>query len=253
MAKIYAVANQKGGVGKTSCCLNLGAALAEEGKAVLLVDLDPQAGLSTILRSRSDGPTIYEVLMGEAPLREVIVETKVERVHLVPSKIDLVGVEVELREREEVWQVALKRRLEGMKRSYDYILIDCPPSLGVLTTNALVAAHQVIIPVQTEFLALVGLHQLNRVIKRIRESGNPRLRTKVLRTFFDRRTLHGREAVKVIEQALGGNVYRSIINKTIKFADAAYAGEPILSFAGSSEAAEAYRKLAKEVLNHGKA
>jgi len=254
MAKIYAIANQKGGVGKSTTCLCLGAALGEENKLVLLIDFDPQAGLTASLGFKPDSfsgaKTIYEALMDQVSLAEVIIKTNIERVDLVPSKLDLAGAEAELMNQRE-WHKALRRVLTQIKDSdYDYVLIDCPPSLGVLTTNALVAAHQVIIPVQVEYLAMMGLKQLNQIIEGIRKRSNPQLKARILRTMRDRRTLHTKEVSEELEKIFGAQVYKAIINKTIKFADATYAGEPILTFASRSEAAEAYRNLAKEVLNH---
>lgn len=254
MPRIYAIANQKGGVGKSTTCLCLGAALAELGKQVLLIDLDPQAGLTASLGFRPDtfaeAITVQEALMGQASLAEAAVKTNIERVNLIPSKLDLAGAEADLLAQDD-WQKALKRALNRLKDNvYHYILIDCPPSLGTLTANALVAADQVIIPVQAEYLAMMGLKQLTDIVDRIRQSSNPKLEAKILRTMRDRRTLHAQEVSEELEKIFGERVYKAIINRTIKFADAAYAGEPILSFASRSEAAEAYRQLANEILYH---
>lgn len=254
MARLYAIANQKGGVGKSTTAVNLGCALAECAKRVLLIDFDPQAGLSTSLGirpgSQTLGATIYEAVMGHTPMHGAVVETKFGRVHLVPSKLDLAGAEAELREREAEWQTTLKRTIAAVHNDYDYILVDCPPSLGVLTTNALVAANRVIVPVAAEFLAMVGLQQLRQIIEQVKASQNPHLEVGILRTLFDARTRHGAEAVEEIAKSFAGQVYETVIRRTVKFADAAYAGEPILTFASTSEAAASYRQLAKEVLHH---
>ncbi|MEN3011018.1 MAG: AAA family ATPase [Candidatus Bipolaricaulaceae bacterium] len=249
MAKVYAVSNQKGGVGKTTTCLCLGDALAERGKRVLLVDLDPQAGLTTILGFSLDSsaPSIHEVLVGQIPLSKAILKTKSGALELVPSKVDLAGAEALLLDTEG-WQSTLRMALEEEKHSYDYILLDCPPSLGVLTILALVAADKVIIPVQAEFLALIGLRHLHRLIEEIKKRFNPGLQAKILRTMVDTRTLHNREVVEELEKIFGERVYKAIIVKTIKFADASYARESILRFAPGSKAAQAYRELAKEVM-----
>ncbi|MEM3713602.1 MAG: AAA family ATPase [Nitrososphaeria archaeon] len=249
MAKVYAISNQKGGVGKTTTCLCLGDALTELRRRVLLVDLDPQAGLTTILgfASQPFNNSIHEVLLGHASLSEAILKTKNEKLDLVPSKIDLAGAEALLLGIEG-WQSVLQKALEKEEHHYDYILLDCPPSLGVLTIIALVAADRVIIPVQAEFLALVGLKHLHKLIEYIKASFNSGLEAKILRTMVDTRTLHNREIVEELEKVFGERVYRAIIGKTIKFPDASYARESILKFASDSKAAQAYRELAKEVI-----
>lgn len=254
MAKTYAIANQKGGVGKSTTCLCLGAALAEQGKEVLMIDLDPQAGLTISLGIDLDtlDNTIYAALIDRVPLSDTVIETKIEHLHLVPSKLDLAGAEVELLQ-EDDWDQTLKRVLNPIKRKHQYILIDCPPSLGVLSTNALVAAQRVIVPVQVEYLALKGLKQLNEIINKIKANRNPNLQIKILRTMHDRRTRHTTEAVEELKSIFGAQVYNSVINRTIKFADSSFHGEPILIYAKRSEAAIAYRKLAKEVLKDDQA
>lgn len=248
MAKVYAISNQKGGVGKTTTCLCLGDALAELGKRVLLVDLDPQAGLTTILGYGPDSfrSSIHEVLLGHTPLSEAILKTG-KGLDLVPSKIDLAGAEPMLIGLDG-WQNALRRALERERQRYDYILLDCPPSLGVLTIMALVAADKVIIPVQAEFLALVGLKHLHAMIEQVKRRFNPSLEARILRTMVDARTLHNREVAAELERIFGERVYRATIIKTIRFADASYARESILKFAPDSKAAHAYRELAEEVV-----
>lgn len=249
MAIVYAVANQKGGVGKTTTCVCLGGALAEKGRKVLLIDLDPQAGLTTSLGFEpiSFSTTIYDVLLAKAGMQDVVTHTKFKGLDFVPANLELVGVEAELLG-EKAWDRALRESLKDLKDIYEFVLIDCPPSLGVLTVNALMAADRVIIPVQTEYLALKGLGLLYRVISRVKKTGNPKLDFKVLRTMHQSRTIHSREASEEIEGVLKGKVYKAIIPRSIKFAEASFLGEPIISYLPKSKMAQAYRELAEEVL-----
>lgn len=248
MAKIYAAANQKGGVGKTTTVGSLGSALAEQGKNVLLVDLDPQAGLTVSLGFDPDSfeRTIYHVLLEEESLKNAIVPTKITGVHLVPANLDLAGVEADLIG-EIGWDRTLKDALDQVQENYDYILLDCPPSLGVLTTNALVATQTVIVPLQCEFLALRALKQLQKIVTKVKRKANPDLQTRILRTMYDIRTTHGREVFEEIARAGGDQVFQTFIKRTVKFADATAAGEPILQYDTDSEVARAYRELAKEL------
>lgn len=252
---IYSVSNQKGGVGKSTTCVSLGAALAEKGREVLAVDLDPVAGLTTMLGFDPDSfeKTIYEALLEphNPVVRETIKETKVDDLYLVPSNLDLSGAEGELFG-EIGWDRSLKEALSHLKNQFDFVLIDCPPSLGVLTVNALMASDRVIIPTQTEYLSLRSLKQLNRIISKVKKKGNPDLKEKVLRTLYQTRTIHAREASKELERVFEGKIYKAIIKKTIKFADSTLAGEPILVFAEDSDVAAAYRELADEVIHEQK-
>ena len=254
-AKIYAIANQKGGVGKTTTCFCLGSALAENKQKVLLIDLDPQAGLTTSLGSDPDSfdLTIYNTLINpeNTILRNIIKKTNVMNLYFAPSNLDLAGAEGELIG-EIGWDRSLKDVLSSAVKDYRFILIDCPPSLGVLTTNALIAADKVIIPVQTEYLALRGLKHLNRIIAKVKRKGNSNLTTRILRTMHDARTLHTREVVEELAEIFKQQIYKTVIKRTIKFADATLTGESILSYAKNSEAATAYRNLAKEVLKDEK-
>ncbi|HNQ34662.1 MAG TPA: ParA family protein [bacterium] len=250
-AVIYSVSNQKGGVGKTTTSLCLGAALAEQGRRVLLVDFDPQAGLTTSLGFNPDEfeRTVYDLLLNGDTLKidQVIQAVRTTGLDLVPANLDLAGAEGELIG-EIGWDRTLKELLVPIQDRYDFILIDCPPSLGVLTTNALIAADRVIIPVQSEYLALKGLKQLNDIIAKVKRKANNRLRARILRTMHDTRTLHSREVVEELAKVFPEEVYRTVIKRTVRFADAALAGQSILSYAGRSEGAQAYRDLALEVL-----
>lgn len=250
-ARVIAMCNQKGGVGKTTTTINLGASLAEYGRRVLLVDFDPQGSLSVGLglNPHEMDLTIYNLLMQrDVDLHDVVVPSGVEGMDLLPSNIDLSAAEVQL-----VHEVAREQTLERVLRPalehYDVILIDCQPSLGLLTVNALTAAHGVIVPLECEYFALRGVALLKNTIDKVQERLNPRLEIDgVLGTMFDGRTLHGREVMERLVQAWGDKVFHTVIRRTVKFSDSTVAGEPITSYASSSTGAEAYRQLAKEVL-----
>jgi chromosome partitioning protein len=252
MGMIYAIANQKGGVGKTTTVVSLGAALAEQGQRVLLIDLDPQAGLTISYGFDPDqlDKTVYQVFLEEEGLVTVTLSTTVPQVKLVPASLDLAGAEAELIG-EIGWDRTLADALTNVATLYDAILLDCPPTLGVLTTNALVAAHLVIVPMQCEYLALRALKQLQKIISKVRRKANPHLEVRILRTLYDSRTTHGREVFEEIAQAGGEQVLHTFIRRTVKFADAAASGEPILQHATDSEAAHAYRNLAQELQAYG--
>jgi chromosome partitioning protein len=248
VGRVIAFANQKGGVAKTTTTLNLGVAFAEKGLRVLLVDLDPQGNLTMSQGMNPDSieRSMFDVLVHRVPITEVIHHTEVD---LAVSSIDLAGAELALssmigRER------ALEKALAPVKDDYNYILIDTPPSLGLLTINALVASEGVIVPVQCEYLSLRGLVQLENTLTMIRENLNPAVGIQgILPTMFDNRTLHSREAVEILEENFGDLVFGTRIRKTIRYAEAPVKGSSVLKYDPTGSAAEAYRDLAKEVLN----
>jgi len=251
-ATVIAFANQKGGVAKTTSTLNLAAALAEDGLRVLCVDMDPQGNLtmSQGLNPDSIERSMFDVLVHRLPIENVITKAEID---LAVSSIDLAGAELALssmigRER------ALEKALAAVKGDYDYVLIDTPPSLGLLTINALVASNHVIVPVQCEYLSLRGLVQLENTLAMIRENLNPDVEIMgILPTMFDRRTLHAREAVEILEENFGDLVFKTRIKKTIRYAEAPVKGTSVLKYDPTGNAAKAYRDLAKEVLNGAKA
>ncbi len=252
-ARIIAMCNQKGGVGKTTSTINIAAALAEYGRKVLLVDFDPQGALSVGLGiSAMDEPTIYDLLMKrDLDPHDVIQHTVVPNLDLIPANIDLSAAEVQLVSevgREKV----LSRVLKKVSAEYDVIIIDCQPSLGLLTVNALTAAHGVFIPLATEFFALRGVALLMDIIGKVRESTNEALQVDgILATMYDPRTLHSREVLERLHEAFGDKIFASVINRTVKFPDATVAAVPITVFAPTSEAAEAYRLVARELVERG--
>lgn len=253
-ARIIAMCNQKGGVGKTTTTINLGAALAEYGRRVLLVDFDPQGAASAGLgiNAHELDESIYTLLMDQQPnVREVIHPTAVPGLDLVPANIDLSAAEVQLVS-EVAREHALARVLRPILDDYDVILVDCQPSLGLLTVNALTAAHGVIIPLETEFFALRGVALLVETIDKVRDRLNPRLHTDgILGTMYDARTLHAREVLERVREAFGEQVYGTVISRTVKFPDASVATESILTYAPTHAGAHAYRSLARELIARG--
>jgi len=249
-ARVISMCNQKGGVGKTTTTINLGASLAEYGRKVLLVDFDPQGSLSVGLglNPHEMDLTIYNLLMErDVKLDEVVVASGVPGMDLLPSNIDLSAAEVQL-VHEVAREQTLARVLAPAIEHYDVILIDCQPSLGLLTVNALTASDGVIVPLECEYFALRGVALLKTTIDKVRERLNPKLEIEgVLGTMFDGRTLHGREVMQRLVQAWGDKVFHTVIRRTVKFSDSTVAGEPITTYASSSTGADAYRSLAKEV------
>ena len=250
-ARTAAVCNQKGGVGKTTTTINLGAALAELGRRVLLVDFDPQGALSVGLGIQPhdiDG-TIYNLLMErDVTAQDVLVKTGVNGMDLLPSNIDLSGAEVQL-VHEVGREYVLGGVLEPLVPDYDVIMIDCQPSLGLLTINALASADGVIIPLECEYFAMRGVALLTETIDKVSRRLNTKLTIDgLLATMYDSRTLHTREVLASIVKGFGDKVFHTVINRTVRFPDATVAGEPITSFDSGSMAANSYRELAKEVL-----
>jgi len=250
-ARILAMCNQKGGVGKTTSTINLGAALAEYGRRVLLVDFDPQGALSVGLgvNPLQLDRTVYNLLMErDVDVHDVLLTTEIPGMDLLPSNIDLSAAEVQL-VNEVAREQTLVHVLKPVLADYDVILVDCQPSLGLLTVNALTAADGVIIPLECEFFALRGVALLIQTIEKIQERLNPRLQVEgILATMYDARTLHGREVLARVVEAFGERVFHTVINRTIRFPETTVAGEPITSYASNSGGAQAYRQLAKEVL-----
>ena len=252
MGRVISFANQKGGVAKTTTTLNLGVALAEQNLRVLLCDLDPQGNLtmSQGLNPDTMERSIFDVLVHRLPIQEIIHHTEVD---LAVSSIDLAGAELALssmigRER------ALEKAIAPVRDNYDYVLIDTPPSLGLLTINALVASNGVIVPVQCEYLSLRGLVQLENTLSMIRENLNPEVGIEgILPTMYDSRTLHSREAVEILQENFGDLVFDTKIKKTVRYAEAPVKGTSVLKYDPSGSAAQAYRDLAKEVLNGAQA
>jgi chromosome partitioning protein len=252
LGQVIALANQKGGVAKTTTTLNLGVALAERGKRVLAVDLDPQSNLTMSQGIDPDDleRSMFDVLVHKTPIEDIIVQREVD---LAVASIDLAGAELAMssmigRER------ALQKALLPLRSTYEYVLVDTPPSLGLLTINALTAADSVIVPVQCEYLSLRGLVQLENTLSMIRENLNPDVGIAgILPTMYDSRTLHSREALEILTENFGDLVFKTRIRKTIRYAEAPVKGTSVLKYDPTGTAAQAYRDLAEEVLNGAKA
>ena len=252
-ARIIAMCNQKGGVGKTTTAINMSAALAEYGRKVLLVDYDPQGALSAGLGIVAhDEVTIYDLMLdSNIDPKTAIKQTKIPGLDVIPANIELSAAEMKL-VNEFSREKILSRILKKVSADYDLIVVDCQPSLGLLTVNALTAAHGVIIPLATEYFALRGVAILEDIIKKVQETTNETLVLDgVLGTMYDGRTLHSREVMDRLREAFGDKVFKSVIHRTVKFPDATVAAEPITSFASDSEAAEAYRTVARELVARG--
>ncbi|MEY4434878.1 MAG: hypothetical protein RIR16_918 [Actinomycetota bacterium] len=252
-ARIIAMCNQKGGVGKTTTSINTAAALAEYGRKVLLVDFDPQGALSAGLAVNShDALTIYDLMLDRnLDPKSAVQHTSVENLDVIPANIELSAAEMKL-VNEIAREQILSRVLRPLVDEYDVIIVDCQPSLGLLTVNALTAAHGVIIPLATEFFALRGVAILEDIVNKVKEGLNPTLQLDgILATMYDARTLHSREVLDRLHDAFGDKVFRSVINRTVKFPDATVAQTPITNFAPGSEAANAYRTVARELVVRG--
>lgn len=253
LPRILAVANQKGGVGKTTTTVNMGAALAELGLRVLLIDLDPQGNASTGLGIENRGleRSMYHVMLHDEPLENVVEPTDVKNLFVAPASLDLAGAEIELVpafSREQ----RLKRAIDSVIDDYDYVLIDCPPSLGLLTVNGLSAAREVLVPIQCEYYALEGLGQLLRNVDLVKRNLNPQLDlSTILCVMYDARTKLSDQVVSEVREHFGDKVLRSVIPRTVRLSEAPSFGQPITTFDSSSRGAIAYRDAAKEV--HGAA
>src|ERR1700677_1944376 len=249
LPRVLAIANQKGGVGKTTTAVNLGASLAELGYRVLVIDLDPQGNATTGLgiNARNLDSSIYDVILHDLPIEDCIEPTNLRNLFLVPATIDLAGAEIEL---VPVFsrELRLKRAVATVLDDFDFILIDCPPSLGLLTVNALAAAHEVAVPIQCEYYALEGLGQLLSNIERVRANLNPDLSvTTIIMTMYDARTRLAEQVVEEVRRHFGDRVCRSVVPRTVRLSEAPSFGQPIIVFDPSSRGATAYRELAREV------
>ena len=256
MANRIAISNQKGGVGKTATAVNLGAALAQIGSSVLLIDLDPQAGLTTSLGylpdQIDDSLTTYDVLNSSVRPLDAILATKVGNMALIPSSMELATFEASTGPQDD-WHMALSNQLKSLEKDYDYVIIDCPPSLGKLTVNALVYAHLVIVPIQTDFLAFIGTEHLIDILDDLKKDANPELDIRFLRTMYVRRTKHAQEVSFEALNAFDA-VLEPIIPYTVKFKDASVAGLPITHVDPTHLASKMFVKLANEItsyFNHG--
>ena len=252
-ARIIAMCNQKGGVGKTTTTINLAAAFARDGRRVLAVDFDPQGALSAGLAIPThDVPTVYDLLMGRIKdTASVIIPSAVEGLDVIPANIDLSAAEVHL-VNEVARESILARVLRGVSADYDVILVDCQPSLGLLTVNALTAAHGVLIPLECEYFALRGVALLIETIEKVKDRLNPALQLDgIVATMYDPRTLHTREVLERVVETFGDAVLETVIKRTVKLPDAQVAGRPILDYAPTNPAAEAYWQLGRELIARG--
>ena len=249
LPRVMAVANQKGGVGKTTTAVNLGACLAEQGYRTLLIDLDPQGNATTGLGidTRALTTSMYDVVMHEVPLDDCVEATAVKHLFIAPASLDLAGAEIELvpafsRE------MRLRRAIEPVLGDYDFLLIDCPPSLGLLTVNGLAAANEVLVPIQCEYYALEGLGQLLRNVDLVRRSLNPTLElSTIVCVMYDARTKLADQVVQEVREHFGDKVCRTVVPRTVRLSEAPSFGQPIITFDPTSRGAIAYRELAKEV------
>jgi chromosome partitioning protein len=250
--KIVAIANQKGGVGKTTTAVNLGSALAEQGQSILIIDLDPQANATSSLGMQDlEGESLYEPLLGQARVVDRVFPTRLDRLFLIPADLDLAGAEVEIARMDH----HLSRLSETLSvfradQTFDFILLDCPPSLGILMTNALAAADEILTPIQCEYFALEGLVKIVRVVEQVRDSGaNDRLEIGgILMTMFDSRTNLSAQVVSEVRQHFGVRVYQTVIPRSVRLSEAPSFGKTILEYNSTGKGARAYRALAKEFL-----
>ena len=252
MGKIISVTNQKGGVGKTTTAINLSSSIALLGKKVLLIDMDPQANASSGLGIEADSRGIYELLLGDASQEEVICCTEIETLKIIPSRVDLTGAEIELVSKESREKV-LKSALNGVREEFEFVIIDCPPSLGLLTLNALAVSNSVLIPMQCEYYALQGLSHLLKTLKLIKKSINPDLKVEgILLTMFDSRTLLAAQVKDQVQKYFSDFMLKTIIPRNVRLSEAPSHGKPIVLYAGRSRGADSYVELAKEIISRSK-
>ncbi|HEY6319638.1 MAG TPA: AAA family ATPase [Acidimicrobiia bacterium] len=252
LPEVIAIANQKGGVGKTTTAVNLGAALAEAGYRLLVVDLDPQGNATTGLglNPRDVSRSIYDVILNDLPLEDCVEPTSLKNLFVAPATIDLAGAEIEL-VAQMSRELRLRRAIDSVRDQYDLVLIDCPPSLGLLTVNGLAAADDVIVPIQCEYYALEGLGQLLRNVALVHANLNPSLEVRgIVLTMYDARTKLADQVEAEVREYFGPRVYQTVVPRTVRLSEAPSFGQPIIVFDSTSRGARAYRELAKEV-SHG--
>ena len=253
MGRVIAIANQKGGVGKTTTAINLSATLAEAGQKVLAVDFDPQGNETSGLGVEKEAveKTVYELIVGECELEDCLIKEIQPNLDLLPSNVNLAGAEIELLEMENKEGI-LRYYLDKIKDNYDFVIIDCPPSLSLLTVNALTASNTVLVPIQCEYYALEGLNQVRKTIKLVKKKLNPSLEMEgVVFTMYDSRTNLSQQVVESVKSALNENIYDTIIPRNVRLAEAPSYGMPITVYDSKSAGAEKYRMLAAEVISRG--
>ena len=253
MGRVISVSNQKGGVGKTTTTVNLAAFIAAAGKRVLIVDIDPQAnaGYGMGVNAAESDRTIYEVLIGSLPLRDAVIPSGVENLSIVPSNIHLSGAQVDLLDMDRK-EFILRNAMDDMRREFDYVFIDCPPSLGILTLNSLVAADSVLIPLQCEYYALEGLSQLLRIVAMVQENLNRGLAVEgVVLTMYDSRTNLSQQVVSDVREYFGDKVFRTVIPRNVRLSEAPSFGKPIGLYDRGSVGSVTYENLAEEVMRNG--
>ncbi len=254
MGKVIAISNQKGGVGKTTTSINLSACLAARGKKVLVVDSDPQGNTTSGLGidNNSVENSTYDCLVNQISINEVILETEYKNLWISPGNISLAGAELELVD-EENREFRMKKAIEEVKENYDFIIIDCPPSLGLITLNAFAAADSVLIPIQCEYYALEGLSQLTKTIKMVKQGLNKNLKIEgVLLTMYDSRLKLSGQVVEEVKKYFGATVYNTVIPRNVRLSEAPSYGQPIIAFDKNSKGAQCYKKLASEVIKMNK-